>query len=92
MGPMGEAEESQPNPGQPVIDLAGKKIRHDSQPDKGQAVKEIEIIRLSQKPANHRTLHSFYHLSLIETKKGDFLINTERLSLARSESGNILTF
>jgi hypothetical protein len=50
---MGEAEESQPNPGQPLVDLTGKKIRHDSQPDKGQAVKEIEVICLSQKPATH---------------------------------------
>ena len=53
MGPMGEAEESQPNPGRPLVDLAGKKIGHGSQPDIGQAAKEIDVIRLSQKPATH---------------------------------------
>ena len=59
MDSTSEAEESQPNPGQPLVDLTGKKIGHGSQPDIGQAAKEIDVIRLSQKPATHRTLYPF---------------------------------
>ena len=53
VGPVGEAEEGQPDPGKPLVDLFGKDVADHPQTDKGQAVEEEDVIHLSLEKGAH---------------------------------------
>ena len=53
VGPVGEAEEGQPTPGQPLVDHLGEDIGNHPQADKGQAIKEEDVIYLSLEKGAH---------------------------------------
>ena len=53
VGPVGEAEEGQPTPGQPLADLFGEDVGNHPQTDEGQAIKEEDIIHLSLEKGAH---------------------------------------
>jgi hypothetical protein len=53
VSPVGEAEESQPPPGQPLVDLFGEDVGNQPQADKGQPVKEEDVVHLSLDKGAH---------------------------------------